>query len=101
MRRQRGTVREDYPADGIARDYFPHDNSLSRAYRWGGDMLLGICYDQGLQRIAVALWNEADSIFNDRAFGLSGSEGNHGEDVEGSRHDKCKRAHIHPAPLRL
>ena len=80
--RQWGTVREDYSAAGTAWDYFPHDHARSRAYRWGEDGLLGICDDQGLLCFAIALWNEADPILKERLFGLSGPEGNHGEDVK-------------------
>src|SRR5271157_6234857 len=80
--RQWGTVREDYSADGGAWDYFPHDYARSRAYRWGEDGLLGICDDQGQMCFALALWNEADPILKERLFGLTGNEGNHGEDVK-------------------
>jgi hypothetical protein len=75
-------VREDYSPDGAAWDYFPHDHARSRAYRWGEDGLLGICDDHGLLCFALALWNEADPILKERLFGLSGTEGNHGEDVK-------------------
>jgi hypothetical protein len=77
-----GTVREDYSADGSAWDYLPHDHARSRAYRWNEDGLAGICDD--LQRLcfAVALWNGRDPILKERLFGLSGTEGNHGEDVK-------------------
>src|SRR6266853_355287 len=80
--RQWGTVREDYSPYGTAWDYLPHDHARSRAYRWGEDGLLGICDDQGLLCFALALWNEADPILKERLFGLTGSEGNHGEDVK-------------------
>ncbi len=80
--RQWGTVREDYSPDGTAWDYFPHDHARSRAYRWGEDGLLGICDDRGLLCFALALWNGADPILKERLFGLTGSEGNHGEDVK-------------------
>src|SRR6266576_3668734 len=80
--RQWGTVREDYSADGNAWDYLPHDHARSRAYRWGEDGLLGICDDRGRLCFAVALWNEADLILKERLFGLSGPQGNHGEDVK-------------------
>ena len=80
--RQWGTVREDYSADGNAWESFPHDHSRSRAYRWGEDGLLGICDDGARLCFAIALWNEADPILKERAFGLTGSEGNHGEDVK-------------------
>ncbi|HEX2280492.1 MAG TPA: hypothetical protein VHG52_01895, partial [Thermomicrobiales bacterium] len=80
--RQWGTVREDYSPHGTAWDYFPHDHARSRAYRWGDDGLLGITDDQGLLCFAVALWNENDPILKERLFGLTGNEGNHGEDVK-------------------
>ncbi len=80
--RQWGTVREDYSPDGDAWDYFPHDHARSRTYRWGEDGLLGICDNQGLMCFALALWNEADPILKERLFGLTNSEGNHGEDVK-------------------
>jgi hypothetical protein len=80
--RQWGTVREDYSPYGTAWDYFPHDQARSRAYRWGEDGLLGICDDRGLLCFALALWNGADPILKERLFGLTGNEGNHGEDVK-------------------
>jgi hypothetical protein len=80
--RQWGTVREDYSASGDAWDEFTHEHARSRAYRWGEDGLLGICDDQGLLCLALALWNEADPILKERLFGLTGREGNHGEDVK-------------------
>jgi len=80
--RQWGTVREDYSADGTAWDYFPHDHARSRAYRWGEDGLAGICDDQALLCFALALWNGNDPILKERLFGLTNSEGNHGEDVK-------------------
>lgn len=80
--RQWGTVREDYSADGSAWEFFPRDHARSRAYRWGEDGLLGITDRQGRLCFAVALWNEADPILKERLFGLSGPEGNHGEDVK-------------------
>ena len=79
--RQWGTVREDYSADGTAWDSFPHDHARSRAYRWGEDGLLGISDEQARLCFAMALWNEHDPILKERAFGLTGSEGYHGEDV--------------------
>jgi hypothetical protein len=80
--RQWGTVREDYSADGNAWDYFPHDHARSRVYRWGEDGIAGISDD--LQRIcfAISLWNGKDPILKERLFGLTGNEGNHGEDVK-------------------
>jgi hypothetical protein len=80
--RQWGTVREDYSAEGAAWDYFPHDQARSRAYRWGEDGLLGICDRQGRLCFALALWNGCDPILKERLFGLTGPEGNHGEDVK-------------------
>src|SRR3954449_5907409 len=80
--RQWGTVREDYSEGGSPWDYFPHDHARSRAYRWGEDGLLGICDRQGRLNFALALWNGRDPILKERLFGLTGPEGNHGEDVK-------------------
>jgi hypothetical protein len=80
--RQWGTVREDYSQDGNAWDYFTHDQSRSRAYRWGEDGLGGISDDQQRLCCALALWNGRDPILKERLFGLTNSEGNHGEDVK-------------------
>jgi hypothetical protein len=80
--RQWGTVREDYSSDGNAWDYFPHDHARSRAYRWGEDGLGGITDDHNLLCFALALWNGNDPILKERLFGLTNSEGNHGEDVK-------------------
>jgi hypothetical protein len=80
--RQWGTVREDYSNDGNAWSYFSHDQSRSRAYRWGEDGLGGISDDKQRLCFAVALWNERDPILKERLFGLTNSEGNHGEDVK-------------------
>jgi len=80
--RQWGTVREDYSADGNAWDYFTHDQSRSRAYRWGEDGLGGVCDDKQRLCFALALWNERDPILKERLFGLTNSQGNHGEDVK-------------------
>ena len=80
--RQWGTVREDYSEYGSVWDYFSHDQARSRAYRWGEDGLLGICDRQGRLCFALALWNERDPILKERLFGLTGPEGNHGEDVK-------------------
>jgi hypothetical protein len=80
--RQWGTVREDYSADGDAWGSFPHDHARSRAYRWGEDGLLGISDDQAQLCFAIVLWNERDPILKERLFGLTGPEGNHGEDVK-------------------
>jgi hypothetical protein len=80
--RQWGTVREDYSADGLAWNYFPHDHARSRAYRWGEDGLLGICDRECRLCFALALWNGRDPILKERLFGLAGPEGNHGEDCK-------------------
>jgi len=80
--RQWGTVREDYSQDGTAWDYFPHDHARSRAYRWGEDGLFGISDRHGLLNFSIALWNGNDPILKERLFGLTNSEGNHGEDVK-------------------
>jgi hypothetical protein len=80
--RQWGTVREDYSAYGECWTYFTHDQARSRAYRWGEDGLLGICDLEGRLCFALALWNGKDPILKERLFGLSGPEGNHGEDVK-------------------
>jgi hypothetical protein len=80
--RQWGTVREDYSPDGNAWAYFSHDQARSRAYRWGEDGIGGISDDKQLLCFALALWNERDPILKERLFGLTNSEGNHGEDVK-------------------
>ncbi|MFM1841620.1 MAG: hypothetical protein RLZZ490_351 [Cyanobacteriota bacterium] len=80
--RQWGTVREDYSDNGDAWNYFSHDQSRSRAYRWGEDGLGGICDDHMILCFALALWNGQDPILKERLFGLTNSEGNHGEDVK-------------------
>ncbi len=80
--RQWGTVREDYSADGKSWEYFPHDHARSRAYRWGEDGLLGITDRECRLCFALALWNGKDPILKERLFGLTGPEGNHGEDVK-------------------
>ncbi len=80
--RQWGTVREDYSENGNAWDYFSHDQSRSRTYRWGEDGLGGFSDDRQRLCFALALWNEKDPILKERAFGLTNSEGNHGEDVK-------------------
>ena len=82
--RQWGTVREDYSADGESWEYFPHEHARSRAYRWGEDGLLGICDREGRLCFALALWNGRDAILKERLFGLTGPQGNHGEDVKES-----------------
>jgi hypothetical protein len=80
--RQWGTVREDYSPDGNAWDYFTHDQARSRAYRWGEDGLAGISDDKQRLCFALAFWNGKDPILKERLFGLTNSEGNHGEDVK-------------------
>ena len=80
--RQWGTVREDYSDSGDAWNYFSHDQARSRAYRWGEDGLAGISDDQQTLCFALALWNGKDPILKERLFGLTNSEGNHGEDVK-------------------
>jgi hypothetical protein len=80
--RQWGTVREDYSPDGDAWNYLPHDHARSRAYRWGEDGLAGFCDIEQRLCLALALWNGRDPILKERAFGLTGIEANHGEDVK-------------------
>src|SRR5574339_331527 len=80
--RQWGTVREDYSAAGDAWNYFSHDHAQYRAYRWGEDGLAGISDNRQLLCFALALWNGRDPILKERLFGLTNSEGNHGEDVK-------------------
>ncbi|MCE9604919.1 MAG: glucosidase [Planctomycetia bacterium] len=80
--RQWGTVREDYSENGDAWNFFTHDQARSRAYRWGEDGLAGISDDQQQLCFALALWNGKDGILKERLFGLTNSEGNHGEDVK-------------------
>lgn len=80
--RQWGTVREDYSPQGTAWEYFPHDHARSRTYRWGEDGLAGISDIKQRLCFALALWNGNDPILKERLFGLTGHEGNHGEDVK-------------------
>ena len=80
--RQWGTVREDYSAHGSAWDYFPHDHARSRAYRWGEDGIAGLSDSEQRLCLSLALWNERDPILKERLFGLTNSQGNHGEDVK-------------------
>jgi len=80
--RQWGTVREDYSADGEAWDYLPHDHARSRAYRWGEDALAGFCDIEQRLCLGLALWNGQDPILKERPFGLTSTQGNHGEDVK-------------------
>jgi hypothetical protein len=77
-----GTVREDYSANGTAWEFFPHDHARSRVYRWNEDGLAGICDRRQFMCFALSLWNERDPILKERLFGLTGNEGNHGEDVK-------------------
>ena len=85
--RQWGTVREDYSATGECWSYFPHDHARSRVYRWGEDGLLGICDRECRICFTPAIWNGKDPILKERLFGLTGPEGNHGED--------CKELYYH------
>jgi hypothetical protein len=80
--RQWGTVREDYSPDGTCWEYFPHEHAPSRAYRWGEDGLMGICDRECRLCFALALWNGRDPLLKERLFGLTNSQGNHGEDVK-------------------
>lgn len=80
--RQWGTVREDYSKQGNAWDYFTHDQARSRAYRWGEDGLAGFSDDKQCFCLALALWNGKNPILKEQLFGLTNSEGNHGEDVK-------------------
>jgi len=80
--RQWGTVREDYSDNGAAWDYFPHDQARSRAYRWGEDGIAGYSDDKQRLCFCLALWNGNDPILKERLFGLTNTEGNHGEDVK-------------------
>jgi hypothetical protein len=80
--RQWGTVREDYSSNGDAWSYFTHDQSRSRAYKWGEDGIAGLCDDGQRLCLAVAVWNGVDPILKERMFGLTNAEGNHGEDVK-------------------
>ncbi len=77
-----GTVREDYSEHGTAWEYFDHDQARSRAYRWNEDGMGGICDEQQRLCLAFAFWNGLDPILKERAFGLTGTHGNHGEDVK-------------------
>ena len=77
-----GTVREDYSEDGTAWEYFDHDQARSRAYRWNEDGMGGICDEQQRLCLALALWNGQDAMLKERAFGLTGHQGSHGEDVK-------------------
>src|ERR1041385_1961241 len=80
--RQWGTVREDYSPGGTAWEFFPHDHARSRAYRWGEDGIAGISDRHQMICFAIAMWNGRDPILKERLFGLTGNQGNHGEDVK-------------------
>src|SRR5207247_8658456 len=80
--RRWGTGREDHSEFGTAWDYFPHDQARSRVYRWGEDGILGISANPQRLCFALAMWNGKDPILKERIFGLTGSEGNHGEDAK-------------------
>ena len=80
--RQWGTVREDYSSEGDAWNYIPHDAARSRAFRWGEEGIGGICDKSQILCFALALWNSKDPFLKERFFGLTNSEGNHGEDVK-------------------
>src|SRR5213078_2658039 len=77
-----GTVREDYSTNGTAWDYLPHDHARSKAYRWNEDGIAGICDRHQKICFALAFWNTRDPILKERLFGLTGNQGNHGEDVK-------------------
>src|SRR3990170_9001959 len=77
-----GTVREDYSGGGAAWEYLDHDQARSRAYRWNEDGMGGICDEKQRLCLAISLWNGWDPILKERAFGLTGNQGNHGEDVK-------------------
>ena len=77
-----GTVREDYSPDGEAWDFFPHDHARSRVYRWNEDGMAGFCDESQTCVLSLGLWNGVDPILKERMFGLSGPQGNHGEDVK-------------------
>ena len=101
--RQWGTVREDYSDSGDAWNYFSHDQARSRAYRWGEDGLAGISDDKQRLCFALALWNGKDPILKERLFGLTNSEGNHGEDVKEYYFylDSHADALVHEVPLQV
>ena len=80
--RQWGTVREDYSHDGGAWEFVTHDRARSNAYRWGEDGIAGISDDKQKLCFSVSMWNGKDNILKERLFGLTGNEGNHGEDVK-------------------
>ncbi|QDT00738.1 hypothetical protein [Adhaeretor mobilis] len=80
--RQWGTMREDYSEHGEAWEYVSHEASRSRAYRWGEDGIAGFCDDKQRLCLSLAMWNGRDPVLKERMFGLTGNEGNHGEDVK-------------------
>jgi hypothetical protein len=75
-------VREDFGEHGEAWDHFPHDHAHSRVYRWNEDEMAGVCDEQQTWCLALALWNGVDPLLKERMFGLTGPQGNHGEDVK-------------------
>ena len=102
--RQWGTVREDYSPDGEAWRYLSYEDANARAYRWGEDGILGLCDNRGLLHFAVALWNGKDPFLKERLFGVTGPEGNHGEDVKElyhyvdatPTHSYCRAVYTYP-----
>ena len=102
--RQWATVREDYSPNGTCWEYFPHDHARSRVYRWGEDGLLGFCDRQCRLCFSVALWNGRDPILKERLFGLTGPQGNHGEDAKEAwfyvdstpTHSYCRAVYKYP-----
>ena len=80
--REWGSVREDYSADGTAWEHTSHETARSRAYRWGEDGIFGVCDDKQFLCFSCAFWNRSDPILKEHLFGLSGNEGDHGEDVK-------------------
>ena len=77
-----GTVREDYSADATPWEYFDHDRAVSRVFRWSEDGIAGLCDEEQRLIFAITLWNGRDPILKERLFGLTGPQGNHGEDVK-------------------
>jgi hypothetical protein len=101
--RQWGTVREDYSPNGTAWDYLPHDHARSRAYRWGEDGIAGFSDDRQHLCLSLAMWNGQDPILKERLFGLTNSEGNHGEDVKEFEDTfaRCRREADEAMPINL
>ena len=89
-----GTVREDYSANGDVWDYLPHDQARSKAYRWNEDGIAGICDRHQYICFALALWNGRDPVLKERMFGLTGNQGNHGEDVRNTTITSTARPRI-------